>query len=364
MDVSNTSSKIQSKADLYINDVEEDCNVIEVISQQDPKSETNNLGNRPSRQGKSAKKLLPNLLEKSLVVRLKKTQIGYYRNNVSSTVNDIPEAWGLLPDVRTNRHIESWRLKTADVALYKQEEYLVDANHDRKAISAPAPAAKENSDEMNHSMDHKLSPVQEALENAAKLRQSIREDKLAGISTSASHTPSGQNIENKKNGRASTAPGSQEQKGSRKKHMTVADARFKPPPIPARFTFPKCKDFIVTEDQKIENVDVGWKMQSMFKRNTVESTTYKKNDFRRNTLPGRLCRSTFPVTDAMHKHGTSVSKRSAKALNKPGDWKICKFWKRSLDNGLHKVSPYQMAFEDIRIKLTPEDQCNNRVACF
>ena len=109
------------------------------------------------------------------------------------------------------------------------------------------------------------------------------------------------------------------------------------------------------EDQKIENLDVGWKVHCMFKKDMVESTTYKKVDNRRHTLPGRLCRNTYPVTEAMHKHGTSVSKRTVKAPNKPGDWQVCKFWKRPLDNKLYKLSPYQMASEDIQINSSSKE---------
>ena len=85
--------------------------------------------------------------------------------------------------------MKSWRLKTADALLCK-EENVEDIENNRKTVSAPAAMFKDKVDEVNDKIEHKLTPVQEALENATKLRQSIREDKLAGISSTGTYTSS------------------------------------------------------------------------------------------------------------------------------------------------------------------------------
>ena len=307
----------------------------------------------------------PNLLKKSLLFRLQKLHLKQCDHNTNKSVYEqqLPEAWRKLSKVGAMDNIGRWRLKTADQTARR----LVSAVVDRKVTTAPAVTNKENNgDTIDKSGDAcKLSPVQEAFVNAMKLRQSIREDKLAGISVSNTWLS---NITSKGNNRADTLKAMTEsgqnrivreikehKNEQRKEKHTYSDPRFKPPPIPAKFTFPKCTDFIVMEDNAVKNLSIGWKINSMFKTNIVESTTYKKNELCGSTIRGQLRKEVFPVTEAMNKHGTSISKRRVKAL-KPGDITVSKVWNRSLKRESSAVSPYKMAREDVRIKLDPEDE--------
>ena len=314
----------------------------------------------------------PNLLKKSLLFRLQKLQLKQVDNNRNDRRSEqqLPEAWSTLPKVGPMDNVGYWRLKTADHAARKLPS-AVDGPLHRKVTTAPVVTNRENKgDTIDNTEDaSKFSPVQEAFVNAVKLRQSIREDKLAGISTSSTWflagpksniTPKGINKEdtlkvNTENGQNHNVEVNKEKiiQGNEKK--AYFDSRFKPPPIPAKFTFPKCKDFIVMQDNVVENLSIGWKINSMFKTNFVESTTYKKHESRGNTVRGQLRKELFPVTEAMNKHGTSVSRRTAKAL-KPGDITVSKVWSRSLKRESSAVSPYQMAREDVHLKPNPDDE--------
>ena len=308
----------------------------------------------------------PNLLKKSLLFRLQKLHLKQrdHNTNNKSYEQQLPEAWNTLPKVGAMDNIGRWRLNTAD----QTARQLVSAVVERKVTTAPVVTNKENNGGTIDNIGDacKLSPVQEAFVNATKLRQSVREDKLAGISVSttwlSSITPKGINREDTlkviaENVHNRTATVTKEHKKDQRneKNTTYSDPRFKPPPIPAKFTFPKCKDFIVMEDNAVKNVSIGWKINSMSKTNIVESTTYKKHELRGNTIRGQLRKELFPVTEAMNKHGTSVSRRTAKAL-KPGDFTVSKVWNRSLKRESNAVSPYQMAREDVYIKPNPEDE--------
>ena len=100
-----------------------------------------------------------------------------------------PDAWSKLPKVGAMDNVGCWRLKTADQTT-RNLLSAVDGRIDRKVTTAPAVTNK--GDMIGNTEDAcKLSPVQEAFVNALKLKQSIREDKLAGISTSSSWLSAG-----------------------------------------------------------------------------------------------------------------------------------------------------------------------------
>ena len=56
------------------------------------------------------------------------------------------------------------------------------------------------------------------------------------------------------------------------------------------------------QENVVENLSIGWKINSMFKTNIVESTTYKKHESRGNAVGGHLRKEMYPVTEAMNKH--------------------------------------------------------------
>ncbi len=390
-------------SDLHLQDVDayewEAKEVLPAISSNQPNSEDGidsqrdllpEVGSRdissPSHGNQNAKthtKNLPNLMAKSLVARFKKVQVTKPKNHrigASYDPDGSPEGWALLPKVGANipgGAVNSWRVQTAEAALYLSGDGHPKP-HDRKAVSAPAVLDKPESDDANASKspENKLTPFQEALENVEKMRRRIREDKLAGISTNYS-MPNTQSKSNsayskrkrkefrvKKNVRIhAPLKKSADNNKSEKKPETEAkeeaekkenDNKFKPPPIKAHFDFPKGKDFIVTEEKNIKELHIEWMVKSMFKKNTVESTTYRPDSDKKNTIPGQISKNLNPVTEALHKHGTSLTKRTAKALNRPGDWGVCKVWKRQSENFPSNLSPHLMAKEDINIDDTEE----------
>ena len=382
-------------SDLHLQDVDayewEAKEVLPAISINQPASEDGidsqrdllpEVGSRdissPSHGNQNAKtntKNLPNLMAKSLVARFKKVQVTKPKNQrteISYDPDGSPDGWALLPKVGGNipgGAVNSWRVQTAEAALYLSG----DGNpklHDRKAVSAPAVMDKADTDDANtaKSPENKLTPFQEALENVEKMRRRIREDKLAGISTNYSmpnsqsnsayskrkrkefrvkknvriHDPMKKSVNDKSTDKSETG-------GKEDSEKKENDNKFKPPPIKAHFEFPKGKDFIVTEEKNIKELHIEWMVKSMFKKNTVESTTYRPETDKKSTIPGHISKNLNPVTEALHKHGTSLTKRTAKALNRPGDWGVCKVWKRQSENFPRNLNPHLMAKEDISI---------------
>ena len=344
---------------------------VDLVLEDHLKSEISNFRNN-TEQGDNikAKKKLPNLLQRSLVVRLKKAQTTDVRYNERipfpvRSEQGVPNAWDVLPMVRKKDAVDSWRLNTAEATFDASDGEAV--NIDRKAVSAPAVADEKDQNKTNNKVENKLTPVQEALKNAEKLRQSIREDKLAGISTSRDYISqlrptfvpkrSKKSYKSKVSRDHNHVPPQASRKPKRGVKKEENDNStyngFKPPPISAKFTFPKSKDFIVMNDGIIRNLDIGWKIQSKFEKDIVENTTNKKGEIR-TTRRGQLCQKSFPVTKAMNRQGTSTSKRTGKALNKPGDCNVVKVWTRS---ELTNVSPYQMAAEDTCFDLNSKYEC-------
>ena len=112
---------------------------------------------------------------------------------------------------------------------------------------------------------------------------------------------------------------------------------------PCRATFPKVADFISRENTMVDmnNAVLEWKLptkgyhpaQPACQRQTACSVS-----------GGKLCRSFYPVTEALHREGTSVSKVKGRSLG-AGDCLVAKVWPRNLEKF---ATPLEMATEDRR----------------
>ena len=117
------------------------------------------------------------------------------------------------------------------------------------------------------------------------------------------------------------------------------------------FPFPKERNFISQDSQRIDSAGVDWLIKnsdelipSLKQEHTLNLNIPKQNNARK-TIPGKLCTNKYPVTEALNKHGTSLTKQKGRILL-PGDCNINKVWHRRLSN-VYLLSPYQMAREDI-----------------
>ena len=123
------------------------------------------------------------------------------------------------------------------------------------------------------------------------------------------------------------------------------------------FPFPKDRDFISPDSKRIDSAGVDWMMKTtddLYARPiTRREPTVRMNipdaNASKKTIPGKLCRNKCPVTEALNRHGTSLTKQKGKILQ-PGDCNINKVWRRRLSN-VFLLSPHQMAREDI---MTPQ----------
>lgn len=101
-------------------------------------------------------------------------------------------------------------------------------------------------------------------------------------------------------------------------------------------------DFITTRSRNISKAGLKWTVP---KDEEVGPIGIGQKPMKRANTLTQLCRSSYPVTDALHKHGTSITKVQGKVL-RSGDMRISKIWHRPVDQFVH---PMQMANEDIAI---------------
>ena len=111
---------------------------------------------------------------------------------------------------------------------------------------------------------------------------------------------------------------------------------------PSRTAFPKVTDFISREQTRIDmdNATLEW---------TLPTRSYHQQPAVPRPVAcgvsgGKLCRSFYPVTEALHREGTSVSKLKGRSLA-PGDCLVAKVWPRNLQKF---ATPLEMATEDRR----------------
>lgn len=114
-------------------------------------------------------------------------------------------------------------------------------------------------------------------------------------------------------------------------YFTEREKRYKGNNIPGVYQFPKPKDFMDCNSQ-----GVNWKAKCSI------------NSFENGKKVGRLHRSPFPCTDAMHREKTSVTKTKAAVL-KPGQVDVTKVWSRQTSDF---DTPLVMARKDIPVKST------------
>ncbi len=125
--------------------------------------------------------------------------------------------------------------------------------------------------------------------------------------------------------------------------------------VPGRYVFPKRSDFVYREQTKIEPANVDWVLKSVVDNKKVEKEreSYKKGGVLnhgtdKKGITGKLCRNSYPVTEALHKHGTSETKIKAHPP-KVGEIAIEKVWHRRSENF---TTPLQMAQQDIHVELS------------
>ena len=109
--------------------------------------------------------------------------------------------------------------------------------------------------------------------------------------------------------------------------------------VPGLYVFPKVKDFVKRKN-KLAGFD--WKVA----RDEPAEREGPSGRFFHN-----LTRHTFPVTEALHREGTSITKRKAAVLNKPGMFNVTKVWKRPSEKF---DLPTVMAKKDIYVE--PEEE--------
>ena len=112
---------------------------------------------------------------------------------------------------------------------------------------------------------------------------------------------------------------------------------------PSRTAFPKVTDFISREQTRIDmdNATLEWTLPT---RSYHHSQPAVHRPVACGVSGGKLCRSFYPVTEALHREGTSVSKLKGRSLA-PGDCLVAKVWPRNLQKF---ATPLEMATEDRR----------------
>ena len=303
-------------------------------------------------------KHLPNLLGRSLVARFQKV------SRSAEPVEKCHKArWRTTPAPHV-AGTSSWPAK-GNVGLYVRypeecyqfnelpniDEPTLDRNKDTEHGS---PQVEWNNSMLPASAPERLTrnPTQEAIDVARKSRLKSMGDALAGINRDyLTEKPKLKLLFDKKSRRKSrgisfSAPPKKISCVSTKEGRSKTSLRKN---IPGRYQFPKESDFITPHHQKLETpgieLNVRPREESSDGRQAKRST---KSEFympTKATGPGKLCRNFYPVTEALHRHGTSVTKTKAKPLSK-GEWNVQKVWNRPSDLISH---PSVMAREDIHL---------------
>ena len=225
--------------------------------------------------------------------------------------------------------------------------------------------------------EHASQRVNLAFEHVQKVANRQRDDQLSGLPTNAFQLmePQGPQLKVVTEIKASVynRRKRQQKRMQEEVHNEEISKDSKKTPeslkhnIPNGFVFPKEENFI-REKTKIEKIGVDWQISndkdSLVNGDSLsvssQSEPFKPRSRpnppppplslgprRNSTIPGRLCRTSYPVTEALHRHGTSITKLRGKTLQ-PGDINVSKVWPRKLDTNSHtKVTPIEMALKDV-----------------
>lgn len=194
----------------------------------------------------------------------------------------------------------------------------------------------------------KATPVDAAVQRAIKVKHKMREDAVAGVPTEFSF--GNHNIKiihegkfKRRKGRRlrqhcqspakASSEGSQSVASSARGTSRSNSAGTKSVSISGGYTFPKAKDFIPRESRMSDS------------RFTWDAS--KAGHFKQSDLKGRLCRQSYPVTEALHREGTSVTKLKGTV---PDAFDVSKVWLRPMDKeDVHKMIPAEIARTDLQV---------------
>ena len=225
-----------------------------------------------------------------------------------------------------------------------------------RAVSEPEPLpplpliVQQDSDvEVKRKREEEVSRrVDEALEETLRTKEKHREDMLAGVSRHYSFKPptclviyeDGLHRFRRKRKEAKREARLAEKLAAASEGKPSVDGRRR---SPSRARFPKTTDFISREQTKVDmnNSILEWKLPT---RSCRQSQPVFHRPTACSVSGGKLCRSFYPVTEALHREGTSVSKLKGRSLG-PGDCLVAKVWPRNLQK---YATPLEMATEDRR----------------
>ncbi|KAI0207566.1 hypothetical protein LSAT2_007777, partial [Lamellibrachia satsuma] len=225
-----------------------------------------------------------------------------------------------------------------------------------RAVSEPEPLpplpliVQQDSDvEVKRKREEEVSRrVDEALEETLRTKEKHREDMLAGVSRHYSFKPPTCLVIYEDDLHRFRRKRKEAKREARLAEKLAAASEGKPSVddrrrSPSRARFPKTTDFISREQTKVDmnNSILEWKLPT---RSCRQSQPVFHRPTACSVSGGKLCRSFYPVTEALHREGTSVSKLKGRSLG-PGDCLVAKVWPRNLQK---YATPLEMATEDRR----------------
>ena len=289
-------------------------------------------------------KPLPNLLENTLVARFKRVQVSPRRGRGevgerAPTLGTLPGFVGArsaLADTQHRPPISAWGVgpPTEDaLSLLRGRN-----NRNRNAVSAPCArnSTDPEMDEARAAEERQRAAdearIQKAVDTVRQSRKKWITDRVTGVPRQFEFEKPHFKLVYDKSGqyrrKSSTFGDLQSAKSDDDDQSSSKDDKPKKPTkpeIPGFYGFPKEEHFIPREALSVQEAGVDWSLSPSNRR-----AAHAEDPVVPPKPPAHLrqrCRVSFPVTEALHREGTSITKIKAKTL-RPGEMKVSKVWQQ------------------------------------